>query len=96
MKYPNGASAKRLNELEYIKGEIWANVWMEEKILIINPDTGSVTGIIDLTGIRKHNNGFRQSDDVLNGIAFDPDTEKIYVTGKKWSTIYEITLVPKD
>lgn len=96
VRYEDGSPAVRLNELELINDEIWANVWMEDRILIINKDTGFVTGIIDLQGIRNTNSASTPADDVLNGIAFDKDTGNIYVTGKKWNTLYQITLVNKD
>lgn len=92
----NAGLVKNLNELEYIKGEIWANVWMTDKIVRINPNTGEIVGEIDLTGLlgtlRSNQN---EEEDVLNGIAFDPAKNKIYVTGKLWPKIFEIELVKK-
>jgi glutaminyl-peptide cyclotransferase len=82
---------KNLNELEYIKGEIWANVWLTNQIVRIDPKTGKVTGEIDLTGLQ----GLSQNneEDVLNGIAYDSMKDKIYVTGKLWPKLYEIKLL---
>ena len=81
----------RLNELEWIDNEIWANVWQSNQIVKINPVTGAVTGIIDLTGLLPDDE--RQPDtDVLNGIAQDPASGDIWVTGKRWPWIYQITL----
>jgi glutamine cyclotransferase len=81
-----------LNELEYINGEIWANVYTEDYIVRINPKTGAVTGIVDLKGILKKE--LRKPEtDVLNGIAYDAAEKRIYVTGKNWQKTFEITLV---
>ena len=84
------------NELEYIKGEIWANIWLTDNLVIINPKSGEVTGEIDLSGL----SGTilqKQKDptDVLNGIAWNPVTDKIYVTGKWWPKLFEIKLIRK-
>jgi glutamine cyclotransferase len=81
-----------LNELEYIKGEVYANIWREEKIAIINPQTGQVKGWIDLTGIQDLKN--RDINDVLNGIAYDAKEDSLFVTGKRWSQLFEIKLIP--
>lgn len=82
----------RLNELEYINGEVFANVWLTDRIARIEPITGRVTGWIDLTGLlpAEERNG---NEDVLNGIAWDPDEERLFVTGKLWPLLYEIRLV---
>jgi glutamine cyclotransferase len=80
-----------INELEYINGDVYANIWLQQKIAIINPQTGTVKGWIDLTGIYQSNN----TDDVLNGIAYDSQTDKLFVTGKDWPNLYEITIIPK-
>ena len=81
-----------INELEYINGAVYANIWMQQKIAIINPQTGTVEGWIDLTGIYQSNN----LDDVLNGIAYDSQTNRLLITGKDWPNLYEITLIPKN
>lgn len=83
-----------LNELEYINGRIYANIWGEDKIAIINPQTGQVTGWIDLTGINPTENQSR--DNVLNGIAYDQNENRLFFTGKRWSKLYEIKLVSTD
>ncbi len=83
-----------LNELEYIQGEIYANIWKEEKIAIINPQTGRVTGWIDLDGIRELVN--QVTSDVLNGIAYDTNEDRLFVTGKLWSKLFEIELVSTE
>jgi glutamine cyclotransferase len=89
-----GKPVDLLNELEFIEGEIFANVWHSETILRINPVDGSVTGVIDLTGIDAKEKR-RDPEHVLNGIAYDPVTRELFVTGKCWPKIYQIRLVPK-
>jgi len=92
----NKGVIKNINELEYIKGEIWANIWMTDNIVRIDPKTGEIVGEIDLRGLLGTNHyNSNGEEDVLNGIAFDPVTNKIYVTGKLWPKIYEIELVKK-
>lgn len=82
----------RLNELEYIEGEIFANVWQTNFIVRINPATGNVTGIIDLSGLLPATER-TSTTDVLNGIAYRPETGQIYVTGKKWPKLYEVRFI---
>jgi glutamine cyclotransferase len=81
-----------LNELEYIKGEVYANIWREEKIVIIDPQTGQVKAWIDLKGIQ--GSGDPDPDNVLNGIAYDVEGDRLFVTGKRWPQLYEIRLTP--
>jgi glutaminyl-peptide cyclotransferase len=83
-----------LNELEFVKGEILANVWMTDRIVRISPATGQVTGWIDLKGLLKSSE-LSSLDAVLNGIAYDPATDRLFVTGKLWPKLFEIKLVPK-
>lgn len=83
-----------LNELEYINGRIWANVYTSDEIVIINPKDGRVEGVIDCRGLlpkELHD----ANTDVLNGIAYNPETKKIYLTGKNWPKLYEIRLIEK-
>ncbi|MFY7922069.1 MAG: glutaminyl-peptide cyclotransferase [Gemmatimonas sp.] len=89
-----GNQVAQLNELEWVKGEIWANVWQKDSIARIDPATGNVTGWIDLSGIlpRLDRTG---KEDVLNGIAYNPATDKIHVTGKLWPKLYEMRLKPR-
>jgi glutamine cyclotransferase len=87
----NGASIDRLNELEWVNGEVFANVWMTPMIARIDPATGRVTGWIDLTQLAVQNGDNRNS--VLNGIAYDPERDRLFVTGKYWSRLYEVDLV---
>ena len=87
-----GKPLKMLNELEFIEGEIFANVWQTEQVVRINPVNGQVVGVIDLTGIYPQARQ-RDSQFVLNGIAYDTEAKKLYVTGKCWPKIYQIELV---
>ena len=88
-----GNSVPYLNELEYINGEIWANVWQSDRIARISPETGRVTGWIDLKGLLSPL--FASSVDVLNGIAYDETQKRIFVTGKLWPNLFEIRVLPK-
>jgi glutamine cyclotransferase len=84
----------QLNELEFIDGEIFANIWQTNRIARISPRNGAVVGWIDLTGLLSP--VYRlQPGAVLNGIAYDPDRKRLFVTGKLWPNIFEIKLVPK-
>jgi glutamine cyclotransferase len=83
----------RLNELEWVNGEIWANVWQTDTIARIDPATGAVLGWIDLSGLLQPEDHAGRDVDVLNGIAVDEATGKLYVTGKLWPALYEIELV---
>ena len=84
---------KRLNELEYINGEIYANVWFTNWILQIDPQTGKVIGRIDLSELHHLEMELNPKVDVLNGIAYDLENNRLFVTGKLWSHIYEIELI---
>ena len=95
IKVHDGANEiQELNELEYINGQIFANVWQTDKIARISPRTGKVVGWIDLAGILSP--VYRRApDSVLNGIAYDAKGKRLFVTGKLWPSIFEIQLVPK-
>jgi glutamine cyclotransferase len=82
----------RLNELEYVRGEIYANVWKTDRIVRISPQTGEVAGWIDLEGLLKPEDRYRRID-VLNGIAYDVKNDRLFVTGKLWPKLFEIELV---
>ena len=89
----DGRPLRNLNELEYIDGKVWANVYTTDLIVIINPADGTVEATVDCSGLLPDK--LRKPDtDVLNGIAQDPATGKIYLTGKYWPRLYEIKLVP--
>ena len=83
----------RLNELEWVRGEIYANVWQTDRIARISPLDGRVLGWIDLSGLLSEAD--RAGADVLNGIAYDSFGDRLFVTGKLWPKLFEITLVPK-
>jgi len=90
-----GQPLERLNEIEWVKGEILANVWMTNDIVRINPTTGVVDAVIDLTGILPQADQSGAPDDVLNGIAYDAKGDRLFVTGKRWPKLFEIRLVKK-
>ncbi len=86
----NGRAIDKLNELEFIKGEIWANVFETDRIVRIDPATGKVNSVVFLRGLLTPEE--RSKTDVLNGIAYDAPNDKIYVTGKYWPKMFEIKL----
>ncbi|MCR5352086.1 MAG: glutaminyl-peptide cyclotransferase [Bacteroidales bacterium] len=89
----DGRPVRLLNELEYIDGKVWANIYTTDLIVIINPTNGSVEASIDCSGLLPKQ--LRKAEtDVLNGIACDPATGKIYLTGKYWPRLYEVKIVP--
>ncbi len=88
-----GQPVTQLNELEWIDGAIWANVWRSDRIVIIDPLTGAVTANIDLRGLLPRTD-YRPGTDVLNGIARNPADGAVWVTGKRWPWMYRIELVP--
>jgi glutamine cyclotransferase len=93
--YDGQVPVTRLNELEYIQGEVYANVWQTDFIAIVHPQTGQVTGWIDLTGLLNPA-GHTQPVDVLNGIAYDAEGDRLFVTGKWWPKLFEIELIPPN
>ncbi len=86
-------SIVNINELEYINGDVYANIWMTNTIAIINPSTGQVKGWIDLTGLPGA--PISNEDNVLNGIAYDQSSDRLFVTGKDWPNLYQIDLIPE-
>jgi glutaminyl-peptide cyclotransferase len=88
----NGRPLAMLNELEWVKGEIFANVWQTGYIVRIDPKTGAVTGVIDLTALVGQELAKGRPIDVLNGIAYDARRDRLFVTGKLWPDLYEIKL----
>ncbi|MEO1149716.1 MAG: glutaminyl-peptide cyclotransferase [Pseudomonadota bacterium] len=95
-----GARIRNINELEWVRGRIFANLWQEDWIAVIDPDTGTVTGLIDLAGILPAAEVSRMrrktgKENVLNGIAYMPSEDRLFVTGKNWPTLFEIALVAK-
>ena len=87
----NGEPLRNLNELEWVNGEIWANVWQSDLIARIDPETGHVVGMVNLSGLLPEEDRLRDTD-VLNGIAIDPVSGAIWVTGKRWPWLFEIAL----
>ena len=92
--YANNIPVTRINELEYIQGEIYANIWQTERIARIDPQTGQVIGWIDLKGILSSED-LSETVDVLNGIAYDAKNDRLFVTGKFWPKLFEIELIEK-
>ncbi|MNR53025.1 Glutamine cyclotransferase [compost metagenome] len=77
--------------MEWIDGKIYANVWFKDAIAVVNPNSGAVEEILDLSALRKTMTDVKK-DDALNGIAYNPKTKTIFVTGKNWSKMFEITV----
>jgi glutamine cyclotransferase len=92
----SGIPVANLNELEYVEGEIWANVWQTDRVARIDPASGQVVGWIDLSGLLSEEEREAYDVDVLNGIAYDSKSERIFVTGKLWPKLFEIELAPAD
>ncbi len=90
-----GGPIRRLNELEYINGEVFANVWKTDRIARIEPETGHLLAWIDLEGLLAPEDR-TGSEDVLNGIAYDPGEQRLFVTGKLWPKVFEIELVAPE
>jgi glutamine cyclotransferase len=89
--HDGNASVSNINELEYVNGDIYANIWHTQTIAIINPSTGEVKGWVDLSGLHQQTS----YDDVLNGIAYDKQADRLFVTGKHWPNLFEIEITPK-
>jgi glutamine cyclotransferase len=88
--YSGSSKIKSVNELEYINGKIYCNIWQKDAIAVVNPENGKVEAIINLAGLRKF---IKYAEaEVLNGIAYNPKTKTIFVTGKKWEKLFEITV----
>jgi len=91
--YDNNGQVDQLNELEYIDGKIYANVYMTDKIAVIDPKTGAVERYINLAGLLPERDKYANTD-VLNGIAWDAAGKRLFVTGKKWDKLFQIELIP--
>lgn len=89
-----GKPLNMINELEYIGGDIWANIYTQDYIAIIDPATGNIKGMIDCKGLLPKSLQ-NPTTDVLNGIAYNPDSGEIYLTGKYWPKLYKVRLVEK-
>ena len=92
--YTNKRKAEKLNELEFVGGKIYANIWQQNSILIVEPSTGAIEGIVSLKGLQSKA-GQKGEDNVLNGIAYDAENDRLYVTGKNWNKVFEIKLIEK-
>ena len=96
--YTNKYPVDNLNEIELINGKVYANKWQQNSIVIINPETGVVEGVANLNGLRDivaKEQSLEPSDDVLNGIAYDTENNRLFVTGKHWGKLFEIELIKK-
>ncbi len=89
--YDGDSPIVNINELEYVNGDVYANIWQLNKIAIINPENGQVKGWIDLAGFPAP---LQTGDNVLNGIAYDQQNDRLFVTGKQWPKLYQIELEP--
>ncbi len=97
--YTNKQKVKDLNELEFVNGKIYANVWQKNILLIMNPENGAIEGIADLNGLEKEvsrSQKLDKNDEVLNGIAYDKEGDRLFVTGKHWGKLFEIKLIERE
>jgi glutaminyl-peptide cyclotransferase len=85
----------KLNELEWVEGKIYANTYLKDGVAIINPKNGAITGLIDFRGLREKVAQHRYLD-VLNGIAYNPETKTLFVTGKNWDKLFEVEIIKKN
>ncbi|MBP8794114.1 MAG: glutaminyl-peptide cyclotransferase [Lutibacter sp.] len=96
--YTDTQKVEKLNELEFVNGKIYANIWQKNSILIVDPTSGKVEGVANLNGLKDEILKVQQldeEDEVLNGIAYDKENNRLFVTGKHWSKLYEIELFKK-
>ena len=94
----NRSISTKLNELEWVEGKIYANTYQKDGVAIINPENGAIEGVINFSGLREQLGNTNELDavnDVLNGIAYNPETKKLYVTGKDWDTLFEVEIKEK-
>lgn len=89
-----GRALNQLNELEWVNGEIFANVWQTDRVVRIDPATGRVRGVIDLAGLLPATDR-RPDTDVLNGIAYDAEGDRLFVTGKNWPKLFQVSLIKR-
>ena len=90
-----GAPVQLLNELEWIEGRIWANLYLYDQVVVIDPQTGEVTGVVDFEGLQEPSDRTPETD-VFNGIAYDAASGDIYVTGKNWNKLYKVEIFEKE
>jgi glutamine cyclotransferase len=91
--YHNGQPVTHLNELEFIKGEIFANVWQTFYVVRIDPESGKILGVINFNGLLSPSD-YNPHLDVMNGIAYDAQGDRLFVTGKNWPKLFEVRLKP--
>jgi glutaminyl-peptide cyclotransferase len=92
--FDQGQPLTQINELEYVNGEIYANVWKTDRIVRIDPTTGKINAWVDMRGLH-HQGADNNMENCLNGIAYDAEHDRLFVTGKRWPSVYEIRLVRK-
>ncbi len=85
-------SFTQINELEWVDGKIYANIYQENAVMIVNPETGALEAVVNLTDLKDQIPNWSKDDNVLNGIAYDKQADRLFVTGKRWSKIFEITI----
>lgn len=92
--YDNNGEVANLNELEYVDGLVWANIWLTDRIVAIDPETGAVEGELDMSQLlpKADKNKTDDKDDVLNGIAYNPEKNTFYLTGKRWPKLFEVKI----
>jgi glutaminyl-peptide cyclotransferase len=90
----DGKPVQYVNELEWVKGRIYANVWHTDVLIMIDPDSGAITGVVNLTGLLKPEERPGGIEGVLNGIAYDAQHDRLFVTGKNWPRLFEIRVLP--
>ena len=96
--YTDTQKVKKLNELEFVNGKIYANIWQKNSILIVDPTSGKLEGVANLNGLKDEIlkvQELHEQDEVLNGIAYEKENNRLFVTGKHWSKLYEIVLFKK-
>jgi len=91
----DGSPVTRLNELECVGRQVWANVWLTDRIVVIDPATGAVEAEADMAGIISPHPAITDTDNVLNGIAYRPDTGTFLITGKRWPAVFEVRFQPQ-
>jgi len=89
-----GKPVRNVNELEWVKGRIYANVWHTDMLVLIDPGTGAITGVVNLTGLLSPEDRVDGPESVLNGIAYDAVHDRLFVTGKNWPKLFEIRVLP--
>src|SRR5262249_62282466 len=89
-----GKPGRDVNEMEWVKGRIYANVWHTDVMIMIDPTSDEITGVVNLAGLLGPTQGQRGTEDVLNGIAYDAKHDRLFVTGKNWPKLFEIRVLP--